>query len=92
MRPLRSFLPRGVLLLINLGVGISLHKTNLLARLCEGAQRPRQTTFVVRVCEGVFMPKRNEGIKTTAANNIRGTTSRGACDEGNLNNLALKKL
>ncbi|MGM0503949.1 MAG: hypothetical protein ACQESQ_04960 [Bacteroidota bacterium] len=27
-----------------------------------------------------------------AQNNIRGTTSRGACDEGNLNNLALRKL
>jgi hypothetical protein len=37
------FLPRGILLQTLFGIRISLHQTNFAARLCEGAQRPRQT-------------------------------------------------
>jgi hypothetical protein len=78
--------PRGIVHLICIG------KRILSLLIIRGTTSRVQKTFVVRVCEGVFLPKRNEGITTTAPNNIRGTTSRGACDEGNLNNIALSKL
>jgi len=58
--------PRGILHLIKFGIRNSCTKQKSWHDFAR-EERPKQTTLVVRVCEGVFMPKRNEGKKTSEA-------------------------